>query len=753
MSQALAERPILQTGTLARLAVPAGAEPAGVPHRRAGAGARTRRARHQRWIRSSHGRDLTRRAGTLTPLFAPGCWGEPADVRGRLADIGASWRTGACSTAAYRMRARPLRLDPPLRGWVLGEENALGADARMRRVLRTDAPGQAQPDPRTDAARAVKLVAALQGLRSPAMAAIAGLPPSRGLAGALIEMGGFGSRPESHSHRSCGRSRPRRDRGRGNGDPPRALGPALRAIRSRSTRARKRETVTRLRASFSARSGTTGTPAAVITTDAARLVRLLGHCHVHDRTRGHSGDRTRIAAALRAAAVKADAPLSHDAARDRLRPAIRADPRQPRARPRGSRRAACPPPARRNRITSSRRLRRSRRRRLVQPRAAHRADVRSCSTTSVLPARPQTSARRARGQRPLRGQGLLDGWNFRAQLPYGRGVTAPLPRAERDGQDHGRARGGTEARRVQILHASTFSRVVSKFVGDTERTRGRGVPRRRIVGRGPAYRLKPKPSSAAQRSTIARDQLATKHRGRLSLAAHGGKRSRGLAILTTNLCQNVDAAFLRRLRFIVDFPRPDVVARERSGAVALPARSTSSTMSPSANWRAGSTSPGGHVRQITLRAAFVAAAAGTRIRLAHAACACRAEFARLGLPPVELDDETEEPHEAPMRSSASLQAQLKARLRRERSTDAGDPGAVFIGPLERSRRERRLADPLPLPHRAQREPAQPRPSHVPSDNPSPASSTSSHEFPAAQGCTTSLRCGTRRGSRRTKAAY
>ena len=46
---------------------------------------------------------------------------------------------------------------------------------------------------------------------------------------------------------------------------------------------------------------------------------------------------------------------------------------------------------------------------------------------------------------------------------------------------------------------------------------------------------------------------------------------------------------------------------------------------------------GGSIRQITLRAAFLAAAAGTKINPAHVAHAARAEFAKLGLPPVELD--------------------------------------------------------------------------------------------------------------------
>ena len=46
---------------------------------------------------------------------------------------------------------------------------------------------------------------------------------------------------------------------------------------------------------------------------------------------------------------------------------------------------------------------------------------------------------------------------------------------------------------------------------------------------------------------------------------------------------------------------------------------------------------GGHIRQITLRAAFIAAAANARILLEHVAQATRAEFAKLGMPPVELD--------------------------------------------------------------------------------------------------------------------
>lgn len=38
---------------------------------------------------------------------------------------------------------------------------------------------------------------------------------------------------------------------------------------------------------------------------------------------------------------------------------------------------------------------------------------------------------------------------------------------------------------------------------------------------------------------------------------------RGLAILTTNMRSALDPAFLRRIRFVIAFPVPDVAARER----------------------------------------------------------------------------------------------------------------------------------------------------------------------------------------------
>ncbi|HXT38775.1 MAG TPA: ATP-binding protein, partial [Candidatus Angelobacter sp.] len=111
----------------------------------------------------------------------------------------------------------------------------------------------------------------------------------------------------------------------------------------------------------------------------------------------------------------------------------------------------------------------------------------------------------------------------------------------------------------------------------------------------------------------------------------------GLAILTTNLRKNLDPAFMRRLRFALEFPRPDMDAREKIWRQCLPEESHALSDGDFRQLARRLDLTGGQIRQITLRGAFVAAAADKQISLEHIAQAARGELAKLGLPPVEID--------------------------------------------------------------------------------------------------------------------
>jgi SpoVK/Ycf46/Vps4 family AAA+-type ATPase len=110
----------------------------------------------------------------------------------------------------------------------------------------------------------------------------------------------------------------------------------------------------------------------------------------------------------------------------------------------------------------------------------------------------------------------------------------------------------------------------------------------------------------------------------------------GLAILTTNFRQNLDPAFVRRLRFIVDFRRPDEAGRE-----AIWRRSLVAPLAADVNIRFLARRldlTGGTIQQIAIRAAFAAAAAGSSmVDMHHVMAAARAELLKLGLTATERE--------------------------------------------------------------------------------------------------------------------
>jgi hypothetical protein len=113
---------------------------------------------------------------------------------------------------------------------------------------------------------------------------------------------------------------------------------------------------------------------------------------------------------------------------------------------------------------------------------------------------------------------------------------------------------------------------------------------------------------------------------------------RGLAILTTNLKDNIDRAFLRRLTAIVSFPFPDVAERERIWRNVLVAGLP--TEDVRIDRLARLAVPGGLIRNIALGAAFRAAEDGTAVGMGVLLAAARRECAKIERPltPAEVGD-------------------------------------------------------------------------------------------------------------------
>jgi SpoVK/Ycf46/Vps4 family AAA+-type ATPase len=104
----------------------------------------------------------------------------------------------------------------------------------------------------------------------------------------------------------------------------------------------------------------------------------------------------------------------------------------------------------------------------------------------------------------------------------------------------------------------------------------------------------------------------------------------GVVILATNLSRNMDEAFARRMHYAVDFPFPDVESRERIWRQLLPPEAPLADDINLAFLARQFELAGGHIRNVTLLAAFLAAQSGGPLRMEHLVVATARELHKLG---------------------------------------------------------------------------------------------------------------------------
>ena len=104
----------------------------------------------------------------------------------------------------------------------------------------------------------------------------------------------------------------------------------------------------------------------------------------------------------------------------------------------------------------------------------------------------------------------------------------------------------------------------------------------------------------------------------------------GLAILATNLKQNLDEAFARRLTFTLNFPFPEALERERLWECLWPPRAPRAA-DVDLGWFAREFRlSGGNIRNTVMAAAHLAASDGQVITREHLLHATRREYQKLG---------------------------------------------------------------------------------------------------------------------------
>jgi len=111
----------------------------------------------------------------------------------------------------------------------------------------------------------------------------------------------------------------------------------------------------------------------------------------------------------------------------------------------------------------------------------------------------------------------------------------------------------------------------------------------------------------------------------------------GLVMLSSNLAQNMDAAFARRLTHSINFSLPDPALREILWRHSFPSEAQLETGLPWKEIARTFELSGGNIRNASLAAAYLAASDGTPISLDHLLRAITREFEKSGRTPIAAD--------------------------------------------------------------------------------------------------------------------
>ena len=220
---------------------------------------------------------------------------------------------------------------------------------------------------------------------------------------------------------------------------------------------------------------------------------------------------------------------------------------------------------------------------------------------------------------------VYESWGFASKGTRGLGISALFAGASGTGKTMAAEVLANDLR--LDLYRIDLSQVVSKYIGETEKNLRRVFD---AAEEGGAVLLFDEADALFGKRSEVKDSHDRYANIEVSYLLQRMEAYRGLAILTTNMKSALDTAFLRRIRFVVQFPFPDAAQRAKIWRRIFPASTPTEHLD--VNKLARLNVAGGNIRNIALNAAFLAAHADEPVRMAHLLRAARSEYAKLEKP-------------------------------------------------------------------------------------------------------------------------
>lgn len=225
-------------------------------------------------------------------------------------------------------------------------------------------------------------------------------------------------------------------------------------------------------------------------------------------------------------------------------------------------------------------------------------------------------------------------WGFERKLAYGKGLSMLYAGPPGTGKTMSAQVVASELR--MELYKIDLSQVISKYIGETEKN----LHEIFLEARKSNAILFFDETDAlfGKRSEVkdAHDKYANIETAYLLQKM---EEYQGISILATNLLNNIDEAFLRRIHYVIQFPFPDAEYREKIWRATIPPETP---LSDDVDFRRLAQTyeiAGGNIKNVVLSAAFLAAETGEPVGMRHFVRAIRHELQKSGkiIPRSELE--------------------------------------------------------------------------------------------------------------------
>ena len=225
---------------------------------------------------------------------------------------------------------------------------------------------------------------------------------------------------------------------------------------------------------------------------------------------------------------------------------------------------------------------------------------------------------------------VYEKWGFASKGTRGLGITALFAGPSGTGKTMA---GEVLANDLRLdLYVIDLSQVVSKYIGETEKNLRSVFD---AAEEGASILLFDEADALFGKRSEVKDSHDRYANIEVSYLLQRMEAYRGLAILTTNRKSALDQAFLRRIRFVVEFPFPDTEQRAEIWRRVFPPETPTEGLC--IDRLASLNAAGGNIRNIAMWAAFLAADAVEPVRMSHLRRASHAEFEKLEKPLVDAD--------------------------------------------------------------------------------------------------------------------